>query len=294
MLAWIAGLAVVALLAIPALLAGVGGQPSGGGEVGGPPAPVEFPHLILNLPDTELVDAYENFDETGERVGTHTVYQQTWAIADSDVVDRVGRREILLRIQEEGAVFDEFDYYSALAMGTETVEVNGRSVTVYLVPGEAVEEGSYDLGILQWTEAPGYEVILIPWGLDKDGALSLMDGLTSITESEWEELRGPKDGPFVTTTIVESETPTTGPAENPDNGAAGRAPLPNLIGLDFNQAVDVIKEFEQLTGVRISLLSHEQVVNDPNLVARVIATDPAPGTVITRTGSVTVTVGKAP
>jgi len=219
MLAWVGGLAVVALLAVPAMLAGVGGQPSGGVEVGVAPTPVEFPHLLLDLPDTELVDAYENFDETGERVGTHTVYHQTWTISEGESAGELRGREILLRVQETGAVFDEFDHYSALATGTETVEVNGRSVTVHLVPDEAIEEGSYDLGILQWTEAPGYEVILIPWGLDKDGALSLMEGLTTISESEWEELRGPKDGPFVTTTIVESETPTTGAVDAPDNPA---------------------------------------------------------------------------
>lgn len=225
MLAWMSGLAVIALLAIPAMLAGVGGQLSGGVEVGAAPT-VEFPHLLLDLPDTELVDAYENFDETGERVGTHTVYLQTWTISEGEAAGELGRREILLRVQEAGAVFDEFDYYSALAEGTETVEVNGRLVTVHLVPDEAIEEGSYDLGILQWIEAPGYEVILIPWGLDKDGALSLMDGLTAMSESEWEELRGSKDGPFVTTTIVfvttttvESETPTTGAVDASDNPA---------------------------------------------------------------------------
>ena len=216
MLAWVGGLAVVALLAVPAMLAGIGGQPSGGVDVGATPTPVEFPHLLLDLPDTELVDAYENFGETGERVGTHSVYHQTWTITEGEAAGELRGHEILLRVQEAGAVFDEFDHYSALATGTETVEVNGRSVTVHLIPDQAIEEGSYDLGILQWTEAPGYEVILIPWGLDKDGALSLMDGLTAIKESEWEELRGPKG--FVTTTIV-SETTTTGAVDAPDNPA---------------------------------------------------------------------------
>jgi hypothetical protein len=210
MVAWLGGLAVLALITVPAVLVGVGGQPSGGAKLASAPTPFEFPHLVLNLPDTELVDAYENLDEAGERVGTHTVYLQTWITSGGEAAGEVGRREILLRIQEAGAVFDEFDYYSALAVGTETLDVNGRSVTVHLVPDEAIEEGSYDLGILQWTEAPGYEVILIPWGLDKDAALSVMAGLTTISEREWEELRGPKDGPFVTTTMVESETITTG------------------------------------------------------------------------------------
>jgi hypothetical protein len=217
MLAWVGGLAVVALLAVPAVLTGVGGQPSGGVEIGATPTSVAFPHLLLELPDTELVDAYENFDETGERIGTHSVYLQTWTVSEGEAAGDLGRREILLRVQEAGAVFDEFDYYSPLATGTEIVEVDGRSVSVHLIPDEAIDEGSYDLGILQWTETPGYEVILIPWGLDKAGALLLMDGLTTIGESEWEELRGPRDGPFVTTTIVESETTAIGTGDAPDN-----------------------------------------------------------------------------
>jgi len=136
------------------MLVGVGGQPSGGVGVGGAPTPVDFPHPTLELADTKLVDAYEIFDENGERVGTHSVYHQTIAEGRSD--DAPAGREILLRVQEVGAVFDEFDYYAPLATGTDTLEVNGRSVTVHLIPDEAIQEGSYDLGILQWTEAPGY------------------------------------------------------------------------------------------------------------------------------------------
>lgn len=236
LLARVGGLAVIALLAVPALLAGVGGQPGGGVEVGADPStstpsaeqpaastaapqPAEFPHLLLDLPDTELVDAYENYDEAGERIGTHSVYRQIWTISDGERAGEQGGREILLRVQEEGAAFDRFDYYAPLAEGKEIAEVNGRSVLVHLIPDEAIEEGSYDLGILQWTEADGYEVVLIPWGLDKDGALALMDGLTTIGESDWDELRGSFNEPATTTTIIESGTPTTGAVDAPGNPA---------------------------------------------------------------------------
>lgn len=219
-LAWVSGLAVIGLLAVPALLMRVGDQPSEGAGVGAAPTPIEFPHLTLELADTELVAAYENFDENGERIGTHSVYHQEIAETGSDAAP--GGREILVRVQRTGAVFDRFDYYAPLASGTDTVEVGGRSVTVHLIPDDAIDEGNYDLGILQWTEAPGYEVIVIPWGLDKDGALSLMDGLTAINESEWEELRGPKPEVIVTTTIVKSETPTTGAVDAPGDPASAR------------------------------------------------------------------------
>lgn len=216
-LAWVGGLAVIALLAVPAMLAGIGGQPSGGVEVGAAPAqPVELPYLLLDLPDTELVDAYEIMDEaSGDRTGIHQVYHQEL----SDDADGWQGREFLLRIQEPGTTFEPFDHYMPLAATTDTISIDGREVTVYEVSDEEIEEGSYDLGMLRWTEAPGYEVILIPWGLDKDEALALLDGLTPINESEWDELKRLEDEPLVTTTIVESETPTTGAVDAQESSA---------------------------------------------------------------------------
>lgn len=218
MLAWVGGLAVIALLAIPAMLAGVGGQPSGGVDVGATPAQpvIEFPYLLMDVPDTELVDAYEIVDEvSGDRTGIHQVYHQEL----SDDADGWLGREFLLRIQEPGTPFEPFDHYMPLAATTDTISIDGREVTVYEVSDEEIEEGNYDLGMLRWTEAPGYEVILIPWGLDKDEALALLDGLTHINESEWDELKGLENEPLVTTTIVESETPTTGAVDAQENPA---------------------------------------------------------------------------
>lgn len=237
MLAWIGGLAVIALLGIPAVIAGVGGQPSVGPKAGAAPttanhptvstgqSPKGIPYLTLDLPDTTVEDAFEIADQaTGERVGVHTVYRQTRAATNEERAD--GRlappqpgSTILIRIQKPGTEFLEFDHYAALAERTEIVEVDGREVTIYLVPDEAIEEGSYDLGILRWTEGPGYEVILIPWGQDDSEALALMDGLTPITESQWEELGSFTDQAATTTTIVDSETPTTDAVDAPENPA---------------------------------------------------------------------------
>jgi hypothetical protein len=185
------------------------GQPDVDDEV---PAPDVFPHLILDLPDTELVDAYDIVDDTtGERIGTQQVYYMTLT---NDPDGWLGR-EILLRIQEPGTKFPEFDQYAPLADSTETVEINGRVVTVHVVPDAAIEEGSYDLGILQWNESPDYEVVVIPWGMNGDEAISLMDGLIAIDESQRKELVGGIDVPTTTTTSVE---PVTAPTTTGDGG----------------------------------------------------------------------------
>lgn len=172
--------------------------------------------IMEDLPDTELVDAYEIIDDaSGDRTGIHQVYHQE----PSDDSDGWSGREFLLRIQKPGTEFEPFDHYMPLAATMDTISVDGRTVTAYEIPDEDIEEGSYDLGMLGWTEAPGYEVILIPWGLDKDEALALLAGLTTINESQWDELKSLKDEPLVTTTIVEADTPTTGAVDAPDKAA---------------------------------------------------------------------------
>jgi membrane peptidoglycan carboxypeptidase len=63
--------------------------------------------------------------------------------------------------------------------------------------------------------------------------------------------------------------------------ASGEPPvgaLPSLIGLTFEEALEVVREFEEETGVRLSLSQESVAVDDPNKKGRIIATDPPPGT----------------
>lgn len=146
----------------------------------------DFPYLVLDVPDTYPRSASDvTDDETGSSAGTHLVYHQA---SEGDSGESVGR-ELLLRVQAEGQNYAPFADLVALAESTDTVSVGGRDVTVYLVPDEAIAEGSYDLGVLRWIEAPGYEAILIPWGLDQAGALDLMAGLRRVEAEVWLDLK---------------------------------------------------------------------------------------------------------
>lgn len=159
----------------------------------------EFPYLVLDLPDTDPTAASDVTDDTDNIVGANVVYHQTWIGANGPA-----GREILLRVQAEGQNYAQFTDLVALAESIETVRVAGRDVTVYVVPDEAIAEGSYDLGVLRWMEAPGYEAILIPWGLDQAGALDLMTGLHRVEREVWLDLKNDLQelGSDVTTTIV--------------------------------------------------------------------------------------------
>jgi serine/threonine-protein kinase len=87
-------------------------------------------------------------------------------------------------------------------------------------------------------------------------------------------------GSFVTIYVSTGETPT--------------GPLPNLVGLTFDEALVVIEEFELATGVLVNLFQQKVVVVDPSRVNRIVSTNPNPGTPITESATVTVFIGQLP
>ena len=70
------------------------------------------------------------------------------------------------------------------------------------------------------------------------------------------------------------------------------APLPSLIGQTFEDAIETIREFELVTGVKISLVQQKVDTSDPALVDKIIETNPAPGTQITEAATVLVLIGR--
>lgn len=187
--------AVLAVHSLRAVAGETEPMASAGGE--------SFPYLVLDLPGTELDEAYEVVDaETGEAVGVQTVYSQWWT---NDEGDTMGR-ELLLRVQQVGQDYEWLTYLTGLAESSRSVRIGDRDVTVYRIPDEKIEEGSYDLDVLYWVEEPGVEAILIPWGLSGDEASGLMAGLQVLSVDEWLAQAGAAPVPGVsatTTTMVE-------------------------------------------------------------------------------------------
>ncbi len=192
--------AVLAVHSIRAVTGDTEPMASEGGE--------SFPYLVLDLPGTHmdgtmLFQAYEVLDtKTGEPVGIQTVYRQ-WSTNDAG---EKAERELLLRVQEVGQEYEWLTYLTELAESSVSVRIGDRDVTVYRIPDDKIEEGSYDLDVLYWVEAPGVEAILIPWGLSGDDASGLMAGLRVLIGDEWIEwvavAPGP-EAPATTTTVVE-------------------------------------------------------------------------------------------
>ena len=76
------------------------------------------------------------------------------------------------------------------------------------------------------------------------------------------------------------------------NGETPVGPLPNLSGLTFEQALQVVQDFEMNTGVRLTLVSEKVEVKDASLVGKIVATNPPAGTQIEASAVVTVFIGE--
>jgi membrane peptidoglycan carboxypeptidase len=75
------------------------------------------------------------------------------------------------------------------------------------------------------------------------------------------------------------------------NGETPIAPLPSFIGLTVEEAQAAADEFSLTTGVRLTFVTEDAETDDPDLVGRIVATNPPPGTEIAEAATVVVSVG---
>ena len=77
---------------------------------------------------------------------------------------------------------------------------------------------------------------------------------------------------------------------NVSTGAIPQGQMPNVVGLTFDQAVEVFRQIEQDTGVRVTV-SQSTTASSPDNVGKVVSTSPPPGSVIDYGDLVTLFVG---
>ena len=87
-------------------------------------------------------------------------------------------------------------------------------------------------------------------------------------------------GTFIIVQVSTGETPT--------------GVLPSFTGLTVAQAIVVIREFETTTGVKVSIFEQRTPTSDPDLVGKIVSTNPPAGTVIEGSGQVIFFVGDPP
>ena len=89
-----------------------------------------------------------------------------------------------------------------------------------------------------------------------------------------------RQGSFVTIYVSTGEIPV---------GA-----LPNLSGLTFEEAIEIVRSFELDTGVRVNLIQQNTATADPAMVGRILTTNPPPATAVQGAVDVVALVGVAP
>jgi membrane peptidoglycan carboxypeptidase len=89
-----------------------------------------------------------------------------------------------------------------------------------------------------------------------------------------------RQGSFVTVYISTGEIPV---------GA-----VPNLQGLTFDEAVEIVRSFELDSGVLVNLIQAEAPTTDPAMVGRIVATEPPPGTPVQGAIDIVARVGVIP
>lgn len=78
------------------------------------------------------------------------------------------------------------------------------------------------------------------------------------------------------------------------NGEPPTGPLPNLVGMTFDQALEALRTFEEETGVLVNLVRVDKPTNDGNQHGVIIATSPEPSAEIAYGVTVEATVGVPP
>ncbi|MGH8934864.1 MAG: PASTA domain-containing protein, partial [Acidimicrobiia bacterium] len=78
------------------------------------------------------------------------------------------------------------------------------------------------------------------------------------------------------------------------SGLPPAAPVPNLLGIPEAQVDPAVQAFADSTGLTVSYSLAYSPTSDPNLVGKVTAVSPAPGTMIENGAHLTITIGTQP
>jgi len=75
------------------------------------------------------------------------------------------------------------------------------------------------------------------------------------------------------------------------SGIPEAVPAPDLLGIPIGDVTAALQDFHDRTGVQLGWVVEYRAISDPNLWGIVVATDPAPGTIVGNNGTIRVFVG---
>ncbi len=132
-------------------------------------------------------------------------------------------------------------------------------------------------GVSQFFRTPSTTVPLLVGLVQEDAETALADARLNV---EVVEVPSPEARGVV---VSQSEDPGTEVRQGVtitievSNGETPIAPLPNLVGQTFDQALETVKAFEESTGVTLTLVRQTEKTNKPEMKGKIVRTDPAQG-----------------
>lgn len=220
MLAWVGGLVVIALFAIPAMLAVVSGDPGNGPEPGATPTTDDQPPTSAAEPppaesdqvtttigfaeDGALAEAGDARDDFPFLFINSSGWTPTYARAVPPEATSGGFAAeiqyefmtedatggvISLRVQEDDRTYERFAELQSFAADQESLTIHGREVTLFDVPREAIlDDADSDAYLATWIESSNTQGFAIAFGLDRQELIDALGGLESMPAEAWEEL----------------------------------------------------------------------------------------------------------
>ncbi len=242
----------------------------------------DFPHMYFEDGSTRI----------GGKTGTHQDYRDAWYVGFSPTystavwvgyeAEQIPLENVVIRGQRYNRIFGGTipapiwgDFMAVVMQGEPQIPYPGEPTNIedYLVPPQTTVPVVVGLSERSAVNRLRVDAKL---NVSVQDVPSLEPAGVVVAQSIQPGARVPQ-GTTVTIYVSNGQTPI--------------APLLDLRGITFDEAIDQVRGFELQTGVKLTLIQQNVQVTDPNLVGIVVETNPPPGTEITESATVVLTVG---
>lgn len=228
----------------------------------------------------------------GGKTGTHQSYLDAWFVgytAQYSTAVWVGyeaKQVPLRKVVINGQTYDK------VFGGSVPAPIWGEFMTYVHRDLDVVEFNAEPEGIRKYLFPPATAVPLVV-GLEQDEAeeklreaklnvtiepVASLERAGLVVRQSHEPGSSIGQGSFIIIEVSTGETPT--------------GELPSLLGLTVPQAIDVVREFEEETGLKVSVFEQRAPTTDPNLVGKIVNTDPPPGSVVEGSAQIILYIGE--
>jgi membrane peptidoglycan carboxypeptidase len=213
----------------------------------------------------------------GGKTGTHQEYRDAWYVGFTPEysaavwVGYEAKQQPLTNVTING------ESYSRVFGGSVPAPIWAEFMNFVLDGVPATEFLPEPPGIEEFTTPPTTIVPLVV-GLDEDAAIARLKGAGLNVSVERVPSIEPEGQVFAQSVTQGAEVEVGTPVViSVSNGEPPVGELPDLTGLTIEGATEVLRTFEEETGVLVNLVRVDQPTDNPDQLGIILATDPKPG-----------------